>query len=467
MNWLLKIQQILGVFWSEFFKSHDFMEYIKRILALMLMQGENSQLRWMCSLFVSPKTAAAKYGIYPIYIDASRIYVAPPTFTDIINGSAVLTEATPALSPSQSGYTGPVVASSAYPVTPPDWLTDHVLDTTLTLLSGFDYTYDPAHNIFIFSNRSYFNRIPRISAVDAQGRLTFYYVLFGHVSVAALNNDSVDGLISPALGKFAEDTWDMHVNGASIYTMKKLLGDVSGCVVCENDGRLHILGSEQGMNWVKVGDRVYGSEKALNPEFTEGIEVQRGAVLFGDLDVYLCSDSPSSSQVPGILVQTDAGELIAPNEDVPWETAVDGEKIEKILPLYGDAAVKSAYVDRCLEIRKDPTVPPLAAEASVVNPYLYVARYMRNRRFCLVTMSTASTESLEPALDEIRKSTPAEAMVNVFVKSDDEPPVDSINDLYDDGELKVGFSADICMACVAEVMTLKIKAGNVEAIRLI
>lgn len=462
MNWLLKIQQILGVFWSEFFRSYGFIDGMKRLLWLMMSSGEGAQRLWMRSLFISPKISASRYGVYPIYIDSSSVCIKPATFTSVIHGDATFQDAQPISEHPE--YSGQVVAESAYAIVPPDWVTDHAMDTGKTLMAGFDYTYDAEHGLFIFASRDYFKGLSKIAALNADGQLTFYYVLFGHVSKSATDNDSISGLISPELSRFAKEVWDVHINGASIYSMKKLIADVTECVICENDGILTIIGQEQGINWISVDGHIYGSYKVLNEEFTEGSYVHRGDILFGDMAVYTGNDTPSSTAVPGMLVQTDEGELIAPNSSAAWNI-LSGEKI---LPLVGNSDILEAYAERCLEIRSNASVPPLYdPEAdTTVNPYVYVSHYWRNRRFCLVTVSTPDTKALDPALEEIRRSSPAEAMVNVFVKSPDEA-MDSIDDMYAEGKMKVMFSADVCMAGVAESMTLKIKAEGAEATQLI
>ena len=62
-----------------------------------------------------------------------------------------------------------------------------------------------------------------------------------------------------------------------------------------------------------------------------GDKVKKGDVLFGSLKVYSGSDTPSSTDVPGIRIQTDAGSLVALNQTTePYD--VDGILV---LPLVG------------------------------------------------------------------------------------------------------------------------------------
>jgi hypothetical protein len=294
-----------------------------------------------------------------------------------------------------------------------------------------------------------------VKLLDKEGLPHRYYKLFGYPRKTVKVCDPVTGFESSWLNGFSDIVWDIHQNGATFYNTKQLLGKATDSVICEKDGTVDKDGiwTEQDYNCLSVDGKVYMSKYPANVE--EEATVKQGDVLFGSLKVWKGTENPTPTEVPGIRIQTDAGELVAVNEDGVEPYDVDGLLV---LPLKGttdDSLVLENYKEICGVLSGSDLCPYIQVPTEV-NPYKFVVQTLRRGRSVTVRLITTELHTLAAALDCLRKSTCASGLVNVYVAT--------TNDLDDVDTLKVScFAADAGMLAVTAVETVNVQEACAEA----
>jgi len=187
-----------------------------------------------------------------------------------------------------------------------------------------------------------------------------------------------------------------------------------------------------------------------------GKEVSIGTVLFGSLAMYNGTDTVSASQVPGIKIMTDAGQLTALNATQDTYIYTTGSNNTLTLPLSGDTVILNNYRAICAELIKDESVPYIQIPYPQVNPYEFIIKVLRRGRAVTVRLVADNLDYLAAAINCIRKSSCASGMLNVYVaaSTDDSDAATLISSV---------FSADAGMAAVAVAETLTIKQECAEA----
>ena len=212
------------------------------------------------------------------------------------------------------------------------------------------------------------------------------------------------------------------------------------------------------LNTDKVGNKPYISKDM--PNVANGDFVAPGTVLFGSLAVYKGTDDVDPTEVPGIKVMTDAGQLTALNDDEMEPVKVSGMYL---LPLTGNAVSVHAYRDVCVANMQNSLCPyiqvgdyDMVTGEIKVNPYKFITQRLRRGRAVTVRLIANGLDYLAAALRCIRKSSCASGIVNVYVAAK--------TDASDGDTLTTSvFSADAGMMAVAAVETLTIQGECAEA----
>ena len=208
---------------------------------------------------------------------------------------------------------------------------------------------------------------------------------------------------------------------------------------------------------MQVGDRVYRAVTLGDTaNVTSGTAVQPGTVLFGSLKMFKGSETPLATDIPGIKVMTNVGELTAYNTNL--SIIIDAESGIEILPLDGSHAAVEAYKHLCVANGGNANCPSISIPTdsnNKVNPYLFISQKLRRGRSVTVRMVTDDVFTTNAAIDCIRKSCCASGMINVFLSSESDDPSAIVN--------TDSFLADAGMMAVAVVGTLKIQEEYAEA----
>ena len=331
------------------------------------------------------------------------------------------------------------------PVPVPFYMTDHTINYQKVLIQGMDY--DVYKNKFLFYTDPAELGLDIVKITDKDGMPRAYYRLFGYQKKTEKVCDPVTGFESSWLNDCSDIVWDIHQNGVTYYNMKQLLGKVTDSVICEKAGTVESIWAEQGYHCMQVAGKVYCSKADAN--YDVNAEVEMGAVLFGDLQVYKGTDETTATDVPGIRIQTDAGEMVALNRDNMEAFEVDGMCV---LPLKAAPDVRERYKQICAANMKNAKCPNIQVPPTV-NPYKFVTQVLRRGRSVTVRLVASGLDRLAAAISTIRKSCCASGMVNVYVAAEAAT-----------GTLKTSvFSADAGMMAVAVVETMTIKEQCAEA----
>jgi len=462
MNWLNTIKQILGRFWAEFFNDGDFLPGVEFLLSKFCMLTENHWLNWRGGLIAADLDVLPDEAPYPIWIDTNDIqrewYGWDKLFDSTVSGGT-LTYTCPASEFLNGTYDSTAdensmgwIATPKDPIKNPYMMVTHLYGETVTLVRGADYDF--LDGIFLFYVNPFSLNIPTAAVTDVEGKLHILYKLYGFAEKNAKVCDPVTGFESQWLNPYSDIAWDIHTNGATFYNVKQLLGKASDSVICENEERITRVWDEMNCHCVMVGTKVYTSTQTLN--YSLGDRVHKGDVLFGSLKMYKGSDTPSASEIPGIKVMTDAGELTAENSSK--YIYIDEDSGTEILPLTGDSSVVDTYRAICVSNASDSNCPSIVIpldENNKVNAYEFVSKTLRRGRSVVARMVTDNVQLTDAAINCIRKSCSAGGMVNVFLSAENDDPSAIVN--------TDSFLADAGMIAVAVVGTLKIQAEYAEA----
>lgn len=440
MRWFKKITDILGKFWDVLFEDSDFILGVQNLYVLWGRIQEALYLNWRNGL--TPAASATRQDSFPfvVLIDVASIHPVHYSYADIINGVGAI-----GAEKANNGWFATCKDNIPHPAV----LTEHVLLSGRSLFSGLDYKY--ANKEFVFYTDPRTLNLPLVRMNDKDGNLKVYIKLFGRAVRKTLSYDAICGFGSPALNAHAAVCWDMHQNGATVYNTKRLLGEITDSVIAHEDGVVDHLWTENGYNFMLINKKVYGSK--MLPNKAHGADIKAGDVLFGSLQFYTAKDSPSTSDVPGILVQTDAGELLAPNATM----SVLYEGTTKILPLSisnvdGATSVRLADYKRICADRSSDSHCPSVDIPTTVNPYQFIMNTLRRGRSVCVRLIAADLSKVGAAIQWLRKCTCASGTVNVFIKAESDITVPVS-----------GFVASAGMTAVSVDASVTIKNALTEA----
>ena len=447
MNWVLAIRRLLGRFWYDIFADNEFLLGIEYLLSSYSKLTENQYLNWVNGLIAKDTSVEQDDQPFIVYIAVDGPTIGDVTYNrewyswekmwDDGSAKSLINNMT-------DGSTG-WVRYCKDPVPVPFYMTDHTIDYSKVLIQGMDY--DVYENKFLFYTDPAELNLDVVKITDKDDMPRAYYRLFGYQKKTVKVCDPVTGFESSWLNDCSDIVWDIHQNGVTYYNMKQLLGKVTNSVVCEKAGAVQYVWDEQGYHCMMVSDKVYCSKYAAN--FEQGDAVDMGAVLFGSLQVYKGTDEATSTDVPGLRVQTDAGEMVALNRDNMEAFEVAGMCV---LPLKAALDVRELYKQICAANMMNAKCPNIQVPPTV-NPYKFVTQVLRRGRSVTVRLVAQGLDRLAAALNTIRKSCCASGMVNVYVAAES-----------DTGTLKTSvFSADAGMMAVAVVETMKIKEECAEA----
>ena len=456
MNWKKTIGELLGKFWTYVFGDNDFVQALRGYLSIMGRTQQNIHDKNIASLTIGTYKDSSGQDLlpYPIYLLKTR------TTVSTVGGTAAATQTNEVVYPAVDwGYvfsgtaealaerddTAGRLASLKYRIPEPVFITDHAVGGNHMLFAGADYEYNETGILFHFDLDS--SRLfDTVVITDSTGAVCTWYKAFGWAKPEAFGTDMVDAIYSDKLGPYSDIVWDIHVNGATLFNTKQLLCAVTDSVVCEADGAVDHIWTEQGYNCILVGDKVYSSRQPAN--FGHGDNVKQGDILFGSLKMYTGKDDLSSvdgAMAPAIKVQTDAGALNAVNESrTPDAVAVDGETVY-CLPLRTDAdTASSAYMDRCAELYSEGA-PAVAVPSTSFNPFRFIMNTLRHGRSVLALMACPDVAVMSSALEVIRKSIVASGMLTVYLRGQGQLV-----------EVPVSFTASCGNGAVATAATAKI-----------
>lgn len=440
MKWTKKITSILGKFWTTLFDDSDFILGVQNLYVFWGRLQEAVYHNWRSGL--TPAVNDVRQDSYPflILIDVNSIHPTHYTYADVLNGVGALGAEKP-----NTGW----FAECKDVIPHPDMITEHIMGAGRTLFAGLDYRYYNKEFVFYTDPRSL--GLPVIKMTAKDGTLKEYLRLFGRTVRKVNSYDAIVGFGSASLNAHASVCWDMHQNGATAYNTKKLLGEITDSVIAPENGVIDHLWTENDYNFMLINNKVYGSKKL--PNFAHGDDVKTGDVLFGSLQYYTAKDSPANAEVPGILVQTDAGEMLAANTNL---TAYTEQGIH-ILPLTvnhvdGDTSTRvSDYKRICYRNAMDVKCPQIDIP-STVNPYQFVMKTLRRGRSVCVRLIAEDLHKLGAAIQWLRKCTCTSGNVTVFVKAES------------DGMIPVsGFTAYAGMTAIAVDASVTIKEACAEA----
>ena len=439
MNWVLAIRRLLGRFWYDIFADNEFLLGIEYLLSSYSKLTENQYLNWVNGLIAKDLTVEQDEQSFLVYIavDGKREWYTWEQLWDAGSAKSLIDNTV-------DGTTG-WVRYCKDPVPVPFYMTDHTINYKKMLIQGMDY--DVYKNKFIFYTDPAELGLDVVKITDKAGMPHAYYRLFGYQKKTEKVCDPVTGFESSWLNDCSDIVWDIHQNGVTYYNMKQLLGKVTDSVICGKAGTVQSVWTEQGYNCMQVADKVYCS--TANANYSKDDTVEMGAVLFGTLQVYKGTDETTAAEVPGIRIQTDAGEMVALNRDNMEAFEIDGMSV---LPLKAAPDVRERYKQICAANMKNAKCPNIQVPPTV-NPYKFVTQVLRRGRSVTVRLVAQSLDRLAAAINTIRKSCCASGMVNVYVAAE-----------ADTGTLKTSvLSADAGMMAVAVVETLKIKEECAEA----
>lgn len=456
MNWKKTIGDLLGKFWTFVFGDNEFVQALRGYLSIMGRTQQNIHDKNIDSLTISTYKDSTGQDMlpYPIYLLKTRTTI---TTND---GTATAAQTNEVVYPAVDwGYvfsgtaealaerddTAGKLAGLKYRIPEPVFITDHAVGGKHMLFAGADYEYSEDGILFHFDldDAKLFDTVV---ITDSTGAVCTWYKAFGWAKPESLGTDMVDAIYSDKLGPYSDIVWDMHVNGATIYNTKQLLCAVTESVVCEADGAIDHIWTEQGYTCILVGDKVYSSKQPAN--FDHGDNVKQGDILFGSLQMYTGKDDLSAvdaSMAPAIKVRTDVGALKAKNEATNPDTiTVDGETVY-CLPLRTDTNdASAAYKERCAELYAE-AAPSVSVPSTSFNPFQFVMNKLRHGRSVLAMMVCPDVSVISAALDAIRKSIVASGMLTVYLRGQGQTV-----------DVPVSFTASCGNGAVATAATAKV-----------
>lgn len=454
--WIKRIRWILGPFWYRIFDDQDFLLGVEYLLGLFYKLLGYKYENWAAGLFPMIPRVYQDNMPYVILLDAASLHREWYTWKEFVNGDVEVNAGETIGSPTDEEYVSTDAEGAGWvvdvvdPVPEPTYMLNRVYAWTLTLTNGPDFKFS-GKKVLFYTDPSKL-KLQSVKVTLKDGSLKVYWKLFGFAVKDVNDYPAVSGFMSPELNSCADIVWDIHQNGATYYNAKKLLAVTTENVICDKAGAINDSWSEQGWNFVRIDDKIYGSRATCN--YTAGSDVKKGAILFGDMKFYKGSEDVSAAEIPGIRVMTDAGELIAENAE---KSAINitGTTCH-VLPLTGTVPVLLDYLNICIRNSKDlncPYIDVTPDSNGKINPYKFVMQKLRHGRTCAVRLTAVSLAKLEAAIQVLRKSTNLGGLITLYVK-----------DSSDTANVTVsGFTADAGMGVVAVDATVTIQGKAAEA----
>lgn len=421
MNWLKRIGKLIGRFWSNLFADQSFIDFVKESQALAGKDRERGLLEQRSGMVVADKVEFQPGLPFTLYIrkehySETGVLVkdirccAPPLDLVVEESSSI------SFSDDYSDSTYGWDADVLYSIPVPCFISNHVVNHTVTLSNGVDYIFINGH-FLLCANPSVLEDNFDTVALTENGLSTVYYKAYGFTAPHLARKDAVAAFEFPELSReYAPVAWDMHCNGVNRYNLGLALGMLSGSVVAENDGNITGIWVEQGRICATVDDKAYFAPAPgvpLNKKYGESVKA--GDTLFGGL----CFDDDSDSSIPCIKVMTDAGELSALNQlmdayHVPDESdSFSDSESFTVLPLLGPEDTVRAYRKRCYELNKDSRCP-VAVVPSRVNPYRFIQR-LREGYSMVVSVPAMDPRYAVSVVSCIRNNANASGMLTLCV----------------------------------------------------
>lgn len=460
MNWVRRIRFLLGAFWYRIFDDQDFVLGVEFFLSVFYKCMGYRLDNWVAGMFPMLPTVYPDDMPFAVLLDLNSLHREWFTWKQFVNKDVTVAAGQHIGKPTDDdyvtlhsdgrGWVMDVVSNTQEP----DYLVDHLYRGELALTNGADFIFS-GNQILFFIDPTKLN-IPSVKVTTANGELKVYLQLTGIVERVVNSYDAISGFMSPELNDCASVVWDIHQNGATYYNAKKLLAAVTDSVVCDAEGAINELWQEQGWNFARVNDKIYESKLPCN--LHAGDDVKKGTVLFGTMKFYKGSEKPSASEIPGVRVRTDAGELVAENstKDLVNITGTTAN----VLPLTGDTPTLLKYLNICIQNSLNEKCPYIQVQsddsdmpAGKINPYDFVMRQLRRGRTCAVRLTAISLTKLEAAIQVLRKSTNLGGLLTLYVKDS----TDTANVTLS------GFAADAGMGVVAVDATVTIQGQAAEA----
>lgn len=452
MNWIIRLNQILGRFWLDLFGLPDFITAVEFLFFKYCQLTEAQILNLRYGQICADTRIQQSENPVVILLDQADLhkewhdwhyFLTAMTQTEVNRGTYDTSSSATQQEKDAYKAAGWVIKPSST-IDRPDYLMDHLVSPKIMLFRGLDFDFDNGEFLF-YADLTSLN-LPTVKTTDENGMLHINYKLFAVTVQTGRVCDPVNGFESNKLNEFSPTVWDMHQNGATFYNVKKLLADVTGCVVAEEDGVITAEWTEGPYKCLLVDDKVYCSKH--EPNLPDGSNVQAGDVLYGPMVAYKGSDNPTIEQVPGIRVRTDAGELFAENRLQPAYRTSDG--IDTI-PLTGHPTVLAKYRRIC-ELNTADKRCPYRKVPVTLNPYKFITQTVRRGRCMAIRLVATSVEKLGAALGCIRRNTCESGIISVYVAAETEP-----------ANVSVSFEAEAGMMAVSVEQTLTIKLECAEA----
>lgn len=449
MNWLKNTRKLLGRFWHFAFSGHDFIHGVESIHTLFGNARQAGQDKWAASLIAQAESKHQDNVPYPVYLISrhttkdsngaisvvSGITKPAATLESLLNGESAVGSVQ-----SAGGWT----LKLFQPVPEPVQLADHVIDFTKTLFNGPDYDWFGDYILFHVDPAKF--ELDEVQLIDGEGNLCSCYKLFGWAPPSTCVADMVAAFESPELASPGGKAWNIHQKGATHFSAKRLLAEASSSVVSDTDGIVSRVWREQGSICMLVDKTPYYAPLDTQRNYSVGDTVHKGDVLFGTLlmmsGAAIADSGISSDLVPGIRVMTDAGEMVAPNQN----KAVLEESGVRILPLQASAPIEAAYKKRCIELHDVSNCPQVELEATV-NPFLFIMQKLRRGRSVFASLAVSRVRTISAALACIRRSMNAAGLLTVYVRAEG----DTV------GVTLSGFTAEAGNGAVAVDATVTIK----------
>lgn len=453
MNWLSKIKNILGVFWTTIFHDTDFILGVENLHALASKKQEASHKAWTAGSIANSDESYACRLPFVIYIEKAKSSSESTTLessichpaaaiVDILRGSAATGDI---------DTDGEYIGTSLYTIPEPHHITDHVVDYNYTMFNNMDYTWHAESNEIWFHTDPERIGFECVTVMDSDNILHVYYKMFGWVDSKKATKDMVTAFEGTHLNDQADIVWNMHQCGATFQNVKDLLGSITDSVISKADGAVTSIWTEQNYTCVLIDGLVYSAPTDdVTCNVSVGDTVHEGDIIFGSLKMYTQNDTPTTADVPGIRVMTDVGELTAPNSSSLLNATVSSGV--KILPLSGSAAVVNAYNNRCVDLYTNSNCPVIEVP-DTVNPFLFVMRTLRQGRSVFISMTTEKLHKVSEALACIRKSISADSMLTVYIQAE--------GDIV--GTTVSSFTVEAGNAAVAVDATITIQDMSAEA----
>ena len=465
MNWMLRFRRLLGRFWHDIFGDVEFLLGVEYLHSLYAKLIENQYLNWRNGMIAKDTSVEQDMQPVVVYLQADTTrewYSLDKIFAPTGQGRATASSFANNTMAAGDTNTGGWLTDSKDPIPDPIYMLDHVYGYTRMLVRGLDY--DVQDSRFLFYIDPALLGLPVVKMLDKEGVPHKYYKLFGYPRKETKVCDPVTGFESSWLNGFSDIVWDIHQNGATFYNMKQLLGKATDSVICEKDGTVDAAWTEQSWNCLSIDGKAYMSQYPAN--VVEGASVKQGDVLFGSLKVWKGTENPTPAEVPGIRVQTDAGELVAVNEDGIEPYDVDGLLVLPLIGATDDSLLVENYKEICGVYGGNDRCPYIQVPTTV-NPYKFVVQKLRRGRSVTVRLVANELNLLSAALNCLRKSTCASGLVNVYVADENDPEASAALanvDPTDSATLRVScFAADAGMMAITAVESLAIHEECAEA----